>query len=63
MKFRLTVRWGKENVRYHVAEVEGAGLVEALRRAADALPPEVGRTADLAELRPAVDPDTREYLA
>jgi hypothetical protein len=62
VKFRVTVRWGKPGVRYHVAEVEGRTLVEALRNTADILPDEVAESADLAELRPAPDPEEREYL-
>jgi hypothetical protein len=62
VKFRVTVRWGKPGVRYHVAEVEGVNLAEALRQAADLLPDDVAESADLAELRPAPDPEEREYL-
>lgn len=62
MKFHLTVRWGHPRTHYHQAEVEAPGLREALERAARSLPDEVAATADLAELRPAPDPDERSYL-
>lgn len=62
MNFRLTVRWGSPGTRYHVEEVEAPDLRAALLEAAERLPPEVAATADLAELRPGVDPEAREYL-
>lgn len=55
--FQLTVRYGATAKRYFMAQVEAPQLAAALRLAADALPDEVMREADLAELRPAPDPE------
>ncbi len=60
--FRLTVRWGTPPTRYHLVDVEGADLRDALARGAANLPDEVAASADLAELRPLADPEEREYL-
>ncbi len=66
-RFDLTVRWGHPRTRYHQVQVEvevaeGGGLKEALEAAAGLLPDEVAATADLAEVRPAPDPEGRNYL-
>jgi hypothetical protein len=61
MTFRLTVRWRSPGTRYHVEDVEATDLKGALEEAARRLPAEVVATADLAELRPTVDPEAREY--
>jgi hypothetical protein len=55
--FQLTVRHGATAKRYFMTQVEAPHLAAALRLAADALPDEVVREADLAELRPAPDPE------
>jgi trans-aconitate methyltransferase len=60
--FRLTVRWGTPATRYHLADVEGEDLRDAMARAAASLPDEVVESADLAEFRPRADPEGREYL-
>lgn len=62
MKFHLTVRWGHPRTRYHQETLDAPNLREALARAAASLPDDVARTADLAEVRPAPEPEDREYL-
>jgi hypothetical protein len=62
LKFHLTVRWGHPGTLYHQAVVEAPGLREALERSAALLPDDVAASADLAELRPAPEPDERAYL-
>lgn len=62
MSFQITVRYGTRHHRYHTLEVDGPDVRGALRQAADALPDDVARHADLVEMRPAVDPDARSYL-
>jgi len=62
MRFQVTVRHGAQRQRYHTYAVEAADARDALRLAADALPPEISREVDLVELRVAVDPDERSYV-
>ncbi len=60
--YQVTVRHGGRYQRYHTFTVEAGDAIEALRRAADQVPEEVRESADLVELREAVDPDARTYL-
>lgn len=62
MRVQVTVRYGRKRTRYHTERLEVEGLAEALRRLADELPDEVLAGGDLVEIRPAADPDTREYV-
>lgn len=62
MNYRVTVRYGGETLRYHLDQVQADDLREAMTAAARALPPEVVESADLVEIRPAVDPEARGYL-
>lgn len=62
MAFQVTVRYGTRYQRYHTYRVEAGNLVSALRAAAEALPEEIADEADLVEIRPAPDPDSREYV-
>ena len=62
MDFQITVRHGGSRHRYHTFVVEAADAREALREAAERMPPEVAADADLVELRVAVDPDARAYV-
>lgn len=62
MHYRVTVRYGGESLRYHLDQVQADDLSEAMTAAARALPPEVVASADLVEIRPAVDPESRGYL-
>lgn len=60
--FQITVRYGSAPLRYHTFTVEAAEATAALAAAAAEIPPEIGDTADLVELRIAVDPNARRYL-
>lgn len=62
MRFQVTVRHGAQRQRYHTYTVEAADAREALRLAAEALPPEIADEVDLVELRMAVDPEERSYV-
>lgn len=62
MRFQITVRYGGSRHRYHTLAVEAADAAAALRDAADEIPGEIARDANLVELRIAVDPDDRSYL-
>jgi hypothetical protein len=55
----VTVRYGGERLRYHLDQVQADDLKEAMTAAAGALPPEIVDSADLVEIRPAVDPEDR----
>jgi hypothetical protein len=59
VEYQVTVRYGSDRQRYHLFTLIAPGLVEALRAAARALPPEVADTADLVEIRPAVTAEAR----
>ena len=62
MHYQVTVRYGATRVRYHLDRVEGENLAEAMRTAAERLPAEVIEAGELVEIRPAIDPEEREYL-
>ena len=62
MQYQVTVRYGATRVRYHMDRVEGENLAEAMRTAAERLPAEVVEAGELVEIRPAIDPEEREYL-
>ena len=62
MKYQITVRYGGARQRYHTFAVRADSAPEALRMAADEMPPEIASDVDLVELRVAVDPDDRSYL-
>lgn len=62
MRFQITVRYGGSRQRYHTFALEAENAGEALKGAADEMPPEIARDADLVELRIAVDPEDRSYL-
>jgi hypothetical protein len=62
MKYRVTVRYDGGGLRYHVETVEASDLRGALEQAARGLPEDVASRADLAEIRPAVDPEDRSYV-
>jgi hypothetical protein len=62
MKYQVTVRHGTQRQRYHTYVVEADDAGAALQVAADHMPAEISREADLVELRPAVDPDERSYV-
>ena len=62
MRYQVTVRYGGRQQRYHVYEVEADDAGDALEAAAAQMPREVRSAADLVELRPAVDPDARDYV-
>jgi hypothetical protein len=59
MRFQVTVRFGRRRQQYHQEVVEAADLREALATLAANLPDEVAAEADLAEIRPWVDPEAR----
>ncbi len=63
MRFQVTVRYGGRSQRYHTYVVEAGDARAALRVAAEQLPTEIAPEADLVELRIAVDPEKRAYLA
>lgn len=58
-RYRMAIRYGDVRQQYHMADLEAASLQDALRQAMGAIPPDVDRTADLVEIRRAVDPDSR----
>lgn len=62
MHLRVTVRYGRERTRYHTERLEAEGLRDALVRLADVLPDEILAEGDLIEIRPAPDPDERDYV-
>jgi hypothetical protein len=61
VQYRVTIRYGQERPRYEVFDIEAGDLGEALRLAAESVPPEAAATAELAEVRRQVDPERREY--
>ena len=63
MHFRITVRYGSPSQRYHTFEVDADDACGAMAVASAQVPEEVGRTADLVEIRAAVDPENRPYAA
>lgn len=56
-RFQVTVRHGTRSKRYHVVHIEAVDMAAALVKAGEALPAEVRDSADLAEVRPAPDPE------
>ena len=58
--FRVTVRWGAPP-RYHVEDVNGAGLAAVLEQLPGVLPAAVLEAGDLVEIRVQADPETREF--
>lgn len=62
MNYRVTIRYGQDRQRHHTLDVEASDLAHALRIAAERIPSEIVETADLAEVRPAPDPEERSYL-
>ena len=61
MRYQITARHGRRQVRYHTFTVEAADTRAALVEAAGGLPDEIVSDTDLVELRVAVDPDARAY--
>ncbi len=62
MEFQLTIRHGGKSPRYHMATLPATSLAELLEALPRGIPEDVLGDADLVEIRPAVDPDRREYL-
>lgn len=61
--YQLTVRHGTASKRYHVVQIEATDVAEALVLAGRSLPDAVRDAADLAEVRPAPDPEAeRPFL-
>jgi hypothetical protein len=63
MRYQVTVRYGGARQRYHTFAVEAPDAGAALRVASEEMPHEIAGEADLVELRVAVDPEERGYLA
>ena len=63
MRFQVTVRYGGRSQRYHTYVVDAGDARAAMRVAAERMPSEIAPEADLVELRIAVDPEKRAYLA
>ncbi len=63
MRYQITVRYGGRYQRYHSYVVEAGDARTAMRVAAEQMPTEIAPEADLVELRIAVDPEKRAYLA
>jgi hypothetical protein len=62
-RYQVTVRHGRRTKRYHVVQLEASDMADALRRAGASLPDGVRDEADLAEVRPAPEPEAeRPYL-
>lgn len=62
MRFRVTVRHGRQRKGYHIFEVEASDVAAAMEAAAGAIPDGVLDGADLVEVRPSVDSESREYV-
>jgi hypothetical protein len=62
MRYQVTVRYGVPRQRHYTYAVEAADVRAALGAAADQMPADVRASADLVELRVAVDPDARAYV-
>jgi hypothetical protein len=62
MRYQVTVRHGGRRQRYHTYAVDAADAAAALEAAAEQMPLEIRGDADLVELRPAADADSRVYL-
>jgi hypothetical protein len=62
MEFQITVRYGGTRKRYHLVRVSAENARAAMETGAVRIPDEIADQADLVEIRPAVDPETREYL-
>ncbi|HSM59776.1 MAG TPA: hypothetical protein VK849_03220 [Longimicrobiales bacterium] len=62
MHFQITVRYGGGAQRYHTYGVDAPNARDALAEAARRMPEETVESADLVELRVAVDPDARRFL-
>ena len=58
--YRVTIRYGAPRALYEMLDVDAPDLSGALREAAERLRPEVGATAELAEVRRLKDPEERE---
>ncbi len=63
MRYQITVRYGGRSQRYHPYVVDAGDARTAMLIAAEQLPAEIAPEADLVELRIAVDPEKRAYLA
>jgi hypothetical protein len=62
-RYQITIRHGSPRKRYHVVQLDAAHMAEALVKAGESLPVEVRDDADLAEVRPAPEPDAeRPFL-
>lgn len=59
----MTIRYAGGGQQYHMADLDAESLADALRKAVDAVPANVDRTADLVEIRRAADLDAREDAA
>jgi hypothetical protein len=62
MRYQITARHGRRQVRYHTYVVEAVDARAALVEAAGGLPDEIVGDTDLVELRVAVDPDARAFV-
>lgn len=60
--FQVTVRYGRERLRYHTFTVEAQHAAAALASAATQIPAEIVESVDLVEVRIAVNPDERRYV-
>lgn len=61
--YRATIRYAAAGRhRYHLEDVDAPSLMDALRLAAERVPDDVRASADLAEVRPQVDPERREFV-
>lgn len=60
--FQVTVRYGRDVLRYHTFTVEAEEAAAALAAAAAEIPAEIVESVDLVEVRVAVNPEGRRYL-
>lgn len=58
--YRVTIRYGAPRAQYEMLDVDAEHLAGALREAASRISPEVGASAELAEVRRLRDPEERE---
>ena len=63
MRYQITVRHGGRYQHYYTYVVEAGDARAAMQVAAEQMPTEIAPEADLVELRIAVDPEKRAYLA
>jgi len=60
--YRVTIRFGAPKQQYHIDDIEASSLRDALRVAGERFPDDALQSADLAEVRRQVEPETRSFV-